>query len=157
MHLWQLAQEHMNKAQISSDPVEMQQAIAAVVMAGACLEAYINAVLSEQLHWSDDKLREKTLEGKWEAIAQEFGQPFDKGMRPFQDLHWLVDLRNYVLHYKYKPKFTEPVQTKAGRVPEVRARLNKAASKRAVETCRTLVTELCRRRRIALPSWLSET
>ncbi len=151
VHLWQLAQEHAERAQSASDPLEMQQTIGAVVMAAACLEAYINSVFIEELHRPEDDLW-KSPEAKWEDAAKEIGQPFDKGRPPFQDLKRLMDLRNYVLHYK--PRFTEPVKTREGRVPEARAKLTKAAARRAVDTCRVLITDLCSKRNESPPPWL---
>ena len=151
VHLWQLAQEHAERAQDATDPVEMQQTIGAVVMAAACLEAYINSALIEKLHRPEDDLW-KRLETKWEDAAKEIDQPFDKGKPPFRDFRWLIDLRNWVLHYR--PKFTEPVKTREGGVPEARAKLTKAAARRAVDTCRVLITDLCSKRNESPPPWL---
>ena len=153
-HLWKLAQEHADRAEAASesDSTEMREAIGAIVMSAACLEAYVNAVLIEELRCSEEVL-DRSLEGKWELAAETIGQPFDKGLQPFQDLNWLAGERNYILHYK--PAWKEPVKTARGRASEASARLSREAARRAVQTCQALIIDLSEKRGEAPPRWFS--
>lgn len=154
-HLWGLAREHAERSQAASysDSTDMREAIGAIVMSAACLEAYINSVLIEDLDCSEEELN-KTLESKWELAAQKIERPFDKGNEPFQSLNWLVGERNYVLHYK--PSLTKPVKTGRVFVSQASARLTRDAARRAVQTCKSIITGFCERRGEAPPRWLKD-
>jgi hypothetical protein len=122
MKLYDLACQHAAAAQAAcksgNHEEELSSSIQAIILAAACMEAFINQEAISVLGPHDfDKydsghidahcklLSEKrgypSLEDKWCEITERISnKTFDKGKQPFQGFHELVELRNKVLHYK---------------------------------------------------------
>ena len=152
--LYRLAIEHASKAgeahQMGSDGAEgeLDHALQTIVLAAACLEAFINSWDGKE----DDKSR---LEDKWIEVTKRLsgGETFERGAQPFQKLKRLIRLRNYILHYK--ASFAPPVKTPVGNISEFRAKINHTSANQAVSSMRNMLIhfhELCN---LPLPQWVT--
>lgn len=89
---------------------------AVVILLTACLESYINEYLAlmrqmEPQKWGGPiaKLDSADLRTKWHEAPLIFGNvTFDKSAEPFQSFHFLVSLRNELVHYD--PRFRTPLE-----------------------------------------------
>jgi len=83
------------------------QAVTAVVMLVAALEAFINTEAHERLSkvmW--EAIERLDVRNKWIVVSRlATGKEWDRGKEPYQGFHKLVSLRNDLVHYK--PKFDE--------------------------------------------------
>ncbi len=160
--LYELAQQHAADAEMACESGkrndELNDAIRAIILATACLEAFINQEAIEVLGQDFDKYDKgcvdawgknykkrrgyPSLEEKWFEITKRIGnKEFDKGKKPFQDFHELVELRNEILHYKGisaapVPSTCHPVP---GVIPPERAKFTAKAAKNAVESMRAML------------------
>lgn len=88
-----------------------EDAIAAVILAVASLEGFINDLVSlhsifgEPLslatiseHWED--FEGFTIQAKYLLLGLVLGRPFQKGAQPYQNFHLLIQLRNLLVHLK---------------------------------------------------------
>ena len=95
--------------------------LAAVILAHASLEAYLNEFLNLREHMDPQKwaaaiseLRRASIQSKWALAAQLFGgKSFDKAGEPYQSFSLLVTLRNELIHYDpgFRPLGTFPSKT----------------------------------------------
>jgi hypothetical protein len=93
--------------------------LGAVTCSALSLEAYINEFYIDctegssnlpekfrgdsvlQSHWIVlEQVREKTLVKFEAAVTRCAGKPYDKSRAPYQDAVLLIDLRNFIVHYK---------------------------------------------------------
>ncbi|MGB8779364.1 MAG: hypothetical protein WCD81_01800 [Candidatus Bathyarchaeia archaeon] len=88
---------------------EMQSSVACFVFCVICLEAYINTYAGDRLSeliWEKLELRLR-LEDKWIVVPElALRKTFETDKEPYKSLKWLVDQRNFIVHYK--GKFSEP-------------------------------------------------
>lgn len=83
---------------------EMQSSMACFVFCEICLEAYINTYAGDKLSrlvW--ERLERLRVEDKW-IVGPELvlGKTFEIDKEPYKSLKWLLDRRNFVVHYKGK-------------------------------------------------------
>jgi hypothetical protein len=87
---------------------EMQNSMACFVFCEICLETYINTYAGDRLPklvW--EKLERLRLEDKWIIVPELLlKKTFETDKEPYKSLKWLVDKRNFIVHYK--GKFCEP-------------------------------------------------
>jgi hypothetical protein len=87
---------------------EMQRSMACFIFCEICLEAYINTYAGDRLSklvW--ERLERLRLEDKWIIVPELLlKKTFEKDKEPYKSLKWLVDKRNFIVHYK--GKFSEP-------------------------------------------------
>jgi hypothetical protein len=160
--LYGLAQQHAADSEIacksSKRNDELNDAIQAIILATACLEAFINQeaiqVLGQDFETYDKgyigawgKTYKKgrgysNLEDKWFEITNRISnKQFNKGEEPFQSFHKLVELRNEILHYKGIPAASVPSTCHhvSGVIPPERAKFTAKAAKDAVESMRAML------------------
>ena len=155
--LYELAQQHAADAETacksSKRNDELNDAIQTIILAAACLEAFINQEAIEVLGQDFDaydkgyidawgktykkRRRYPSLEDKWFDITKRIrGQQFKKGEQPFKGFKKLVGLRNDILHYK--GRLAAPVPSTChhidGVIPPERAKFTAKAAKDAVES-----------------------
>jgi hypothetical protein len=160
--LYGLAQQHTADAEMACKSGkrndELNDAIRTIILATACLEAFINQeaiqVLDQDFDaydkgfidaWGKTYRKRRgypTLEDKWFEITNRISnKQFNKGEEPFQSFHKLVELRNEILHYKGIP--AAPVPSTCHHVPGVippeRAKFTAKAAKAAVESMRAML------------------
>jgi hypothetical protein len=85
--------------------IEMQRSMACFVFCEICLEAYINTYAGDRLSklaW--EKLQRRLgLEDKWIVVPElVLGKTFETDKEPYKLLKWLVEERNFIVHYKGK-------------------------------------------------------
>jgi hypothetical protein len=76
-----------------------------VIFCAAALEAYINHYAIDRLSkaYLKDHLDKLDLASKWVVIPRIInGKQLDKSSKWFNDLSWLISLRNKLVHYKTK-------------------------------------------------------
>jgi hypothetical protein len=87
---------------------EMQRSMACFVFCEICLEAYINTYAGDRLSklvW--ERLERLRLEDKWIVVPEiVLGKTFETDKEPYKSLKWLVEQRNFIVHYK--GKFSKP-------------------------------------------------
>jgi len=87
---------------------EMQRSMACFVFCEICLEAYINTYAGDRLSklvW--ERLERLHLEDKWIVVPElVLGKTFETDKEPYKSLKWLVQQRNFIVHYK--GKFSKP-------------------------------------------------
>jgi hypothetical protein len=87
---------------------EMQNSMACFVFCEICLEAYINTYAGDRLServWG--KLERLRLEDKWIIVPELLlKKTFETNKEPYKSLKWLVEKRNFIVHYK--GKFSTP-------------------------------------------------
>ncbi len=141
-HFWELANSHAAKAEeLKGTSAELREAAGAIVMSAVCLESFINGDLIEQ--GASPDLLWKTLETKWHTATKSFGDPIDKGQEPFQSFHWLVQLRNYVVHFV--PKFEPLVQSGTSQISPVEKKITAETAARAVQAAKALLEDYAAR------------
>lgn len=162
--LYELAYQHATDAEIASKKKtrndELSHTIQAIILATACMEAFINQeaidMLKQDFYKYDQgyiDVRGNTLtqrrgypslEDKWCEITERIGnKQFDKGKQPFQGFHKLVELRNELLHYKATsaPPVPSPWQDVPGSVTPERAKFTAKAAMDAVESMRAMLEQ----------------
>jgi hypothetical protein len=162
--LYELAQQHAIGAEEASKRKshgdELRHTIRAIILATACLEAFINQeaiqVLGHDFHDYDKgdidvwgkTLNERrgypSLEDKWCEVTNRISnKKLNKGNKPFQDFHKLVELRNEILHYKATsaPPVPSPWQDVPGSVTPERAKFNAKAAQEVVKSMRAMLEQ----------------
>jgi len=120
-----------------------------VVFCATSLEAYINDYAIDHLSKSyfSRYLDKLDLLSKWIVIPRiTTGTQLNTGSKPVQDLSWLINLRNGLVHYKTKVKEIEQLQTTDF--------LWFNDAKRAIDTVRNLVLELKKIDKKVNTAWL---
>jgi len=83
---------------------EMQRSMACFIFCNICLEAYINTYAGDRLSeliW--ERLERIRLEDKWIIVPKLIlDKTFETDKEPYKSLKWLVDQRNFIVHYKGK-------------------------------------------------------
>lgn len=109
---WLAQQAYRRSAENEKRNVAPDDAITAVVLAVASLEALLNELFDiassyatqvpELGVWAQlwEDLERLNIGLKYMIVAQLVGKPFHKGKQPYQDFSLLVTLRNDILHYK---------------------------------------------------------
>jgi hypothetical protein len=160
--LYELAQQHTINAEQASEKEqrsdELRYTIQSIILATACLEAFINQeatqILGEDFEaydkgnidaWGKPKGKRDypSLEDKWFEITKRIGnKEFNKGNKPFQDFHELVELRNEILHYKGKPSSApSPWPEAKGLVTSERVKFTAKAARYTVETMQAMLEQ----------------
>jgi hypothetical protein len=85
---------------------ERRLSLTAIVMSALALEALVNAAGEELIeHWDDfDKL---SPWGKLRLVATHLNFDLDAGKQPWQDIKWLIRLRNDIAHARPEKILTE--------------------------------------------------
>ena len=83
---------------------ETQKSILCFIFCEICLETYINSHAGDKLSrlvW--EKLERLRLEDKWIIIPELIlKKTLETGKEPYKSLKWLVEKRNFIVHYKRK-------------------------------------------------------
>jgi hypothetical protein len=94
---------------------EMQRSMMCFVFCVICLEAYINTYAGDRLSelgfselvWREKLERILPLWEKWTIVpALVLKKTFETDKEPYKSLKWLIDQRNFIVHYK--GKLSEP-------------------------------------------------
>jgi hypothetical protein len=162
--LYELAEQHAADAdtacKISNRNDELVHTIQAIIIATACLEAFINQEAIQVLGQGFDeydkgyidawgKVNKKgrsypSLEDKWCDITKRIcNKEFDKGKKPFQNFHDLIQLRNEILHYKAMsaPPVPSRWQGVSGSVTPERAKFTANVANDAVEGMKAMLEQ----------------
>lgn len=152
---------------------ELKHTIRTIILAAACLEAFINQegikILDREFYWYDKgqidvcgrdlsnsgRRGYPNLEDKWCEVTERIGgRQFDKGKTTFQDFSKLVDLRNEILHYKAisAPPVPSPPW---GNVTPERARFNALAARDAVKVMKEMLQEFHALTSQNPPAWIT--
>lgn len=87
---------------------ETQKSMVCFIFCEICLEAYINTYAGDRLSklvW--EKLERLNLNDKWIIVPELiFKKTFETEEEPYKSLKWLVEKRNFIVHYK--GKFRKP-------------------------------------------------
>jgi len=176
--LYGLAQQHAADAEVACKNGErndeLNHAIQGVILAAACLEAFIN---EEAIHLLDKQFNDydmgkvdahgntlskirgyPKLEEKWCEITERVsgGKKFKKGKPPFKDFQKLVGLRNYILHYKGRAVAPVPPTCHhvPGVVPPERAKFTAKAVQEAVKSMKAMLEEFYSMTCKQQPEWI---
>jgi hypothetical protein len=88
--------------------MEMQMSMACFIFSELCLEAYVNTYAGDkidELVW--ERLERLRLEDKWIIVPKlVLSKTFKTDEEPYKSLKWLVEERNFIVHYK--GRFSEP-------------------------------------------------
>jgi hypothetical protein len=112
-------------------------ALVVIVFCATSLEAFINHYAISRLsrNYLETYLDKLDLLSKWIVIPRvSTGTQLDAGVKAFQDLSWLISLRNKLVHYK-----TRKIDIKELKDTDF---LWSKDAKRAVETVKNVVQEL---------------
>jgi hypothetical protein len=156
--LYRLALDHSQKAQEAAKAGdhhrEIDEALQAIVMAAACLEAFINAAHLQAGGEPFADTDRTSVVTKWIDVTRNIssGETFDKGTKVFQEMTRLFNDRNYVMHYK--AGFEAPVSTPNGQVSAAKAKLTAANAARAVHAMAEGLEEFHRLTGASRPAWL---
>ena len=175
--LYELAIQHATDAETANKSGtrndELSHALRAIILATACMEAFINQeaikILKQEFHAYDKgdidiwgnlikKARgHPSLEDKWCEITKRItNKQFDKSNQSFRGFHELVNLRNEILHYKAMS--AEPVpspwQNVPGSVTPERAKFTAKAAHNAVKSMKDMLKEFHRLTCKQLPEWV---
>lgn len=167
--LYRLAWEHATNARaVCPGDDELDHALRAIILAAACLEAFINleGMAAYGLNWDDYESgrarpcgRRPSVEDKWLEVTARItgGQTFEKGKQPFQGFHQLVRLRDYVLHYKapYKAAVPHGLRGSTQYVAEARAKLDAQAAQMVVKSMKGMLVQFHDLTGQTLPKWVT--
>ncbi len=169
INMYRLAVEHAveacksHKMATEDANIELDHSLRAIILAAACLEAFINSegisvYGSEWEGYESGTIRPKgrpNLEVKWfEVTARRTGGPtFCKGRLPYQGLIDLIRSRNYILHYK--SPMSPPVSSSIGNVTEARACINLGSARSAVDTMKSMLVKFHELVRADIPTWVT--
>ena len=176
--LYELANQHASDAKEAHENgklsnSELSHSLQTIILAAACLEAFINQkaieILKEEFALYDKgiidaygkKLPPKSghpgLENKWCDITKRIcGRTFNRGEQPFQDFNELLELRNYILHYKATsvPPVPSPRKDISGYVTSERAKLTSQTAQEAVKSMKEMIKEFHDLTKQKLPNWV---
>jgi hypothetical protein len=174
--LFDLANQHANEAQAACNTGlhndELIPSLQAVILATACLEAFINQKgienLGEKFHEYDqgkidvqgnvlNSRHFPTVEDKWCDLTELIGKKqFKKGKSPFQGFRKLLILRNYILHYKEMPSHgvAAPWPDMEGVVTKERALFTARTAQDGVKSTEGMLREFHTLTSMQLPEWL---
>jgi len=128
---------------------------AAVIIAVAALEAFINDAARGLPSWSDEEDK-VSIEKKWIVVPERLagGRTFDKGQQPYQDFHKLVALRNRLVHPSPREDFfSGEFSLVAAMLPSSKLDVGTNDGRKACATARRMILEFCRLVRLSRPSW----
>lgn len=133
-----LSDNFVDKVAEKNDKIGRLVLIVAIFCATS-LEAYINHYAISRLskNYFETYLDKLGLFSKWVVIPRIItGMQLDAGIRPLQDLSWLISLRNKLLHHKSRKVSIEEIQDTDF--------LWAKDANRAIETVKNLIQELKR-------------
>ena len=146
---------------------ELEHSMIAILMSHLCLEAYINRIGVLRLAMHPEKERQTLWESleranpqsKWVIItklATKTGQTFVKSEEPLKSFEWLMELRNYIVHYRGLPKKSVGMR---GPYPitEAQAKLSADNAKKAVDIVKKMIVKFHELDQSTYPQWLKGT
>jgi hypothetical protein len=128
---------------------------AAVILAVASLEAFINGVGADLPSWSEEDDWSK-LEEKWLMVPARManGRTFDRGRNPYQDFRKLVRLRNRLVHPRPREDtFTGPLSLILAMGPSSELDVTSRDGREACRLARAMILEFCKLVGWRPPNW----
>ncbi len=140
--------------------IEMQRSMACFIFCGICLEAYINTYAGDRL--SSDRFSklvweklERCLKDKWKEVPElVLGKTFETDKEPYKSLRWLVEKRNFIVHYK--GKFSKPeMNDRLGDVTDrIFNQFTLEEAERAFQLVKDMIKNLHSLDNSKIPDWL---
>jgi len=175
--LYELALKHATNAETArksgDHKDELEQAILAIMLAAAFMEAFINQqgieILGQEFQKYDEgyvdvygntlpkKRGYPKLEDKWSEITEKISSKrFDKRKEPFSGFKKLVELRNKILHYKGMPDtpMPSPWPDVPGAVSPEKAAFNAPAAQYSIKSMQGMLREFSTLTSRKLPEWI---
>ena len=124
-----------------------------IICSALCFESYLNQLVDihqAKLPADVESIKRKSIEDKLFDVFPRHGilsSPIDKGRQPYQELAWLVKLRNELVHYKGGQKGKELYERE----------LTPFNAKRAVEAVRRMILHLNTLSSTPTPPWVNQT
>ncbi|MFC2024485.1 hypothetical protein ACFLTJ_02775 [Chloroflexota bacterium] len=123
-HMYEIAKEHADIAkQLDGKDIksELKESMISILFSYTCLEAYINAVGSDELGKDWVRFENNNLESKWIGVARELAtrkagrivSPFSDSKEPFKSFKKLGRIRDKIIIHR-KAEFMDIVDTKYG-------------------------------------------
>jgi hypothetical protein len=136
---------------------EMQNSVACFVFCEICLEAYINTYAGDSHKIPQWKKLERKLclKDKWTEVPQLIlNKTFETGKEPYKSLKWLVEKRNFIVHYKgefNEPEMNERLGTLTDRIFN---QFTLEEAERAFQLVKDMIKSLHRLDNSKVPDWL---
>ena len=143
--MWITAYEFYKKAKQENEnkgKKELIYSAIAIILAVSSLEAYINRFGIDFLHieTSNNKIKIwkelewMSLEDKWIVFPKILtGKTFNKGENPYQTFKEIVNIRNFIVHYK--AKFISPSEVEG-------TKINYKNAEKGVKSARDMIEKL---------------
>ena len=125
----------------------------AIICSALCFESYLNQLVDihrAKIPVDIDTVKRKGIEAKLFEVFPCCGilsSPLDKGRQPYQDIAWLIALRNELVHYKGGAKGRDLYERN----------LTSVNAKRAVEAVRRMIVHLNSLTSTPTPAWVNQT
>lgn len=134
------------------DEIYQERAIS-IILATACLEAFLNGLGFEHLPKIWKKIERLSLETKWQLFSTLKGKKnlFDAGREPYQSLGKLVNYRNSLIHFK--PQYNEIRKEREKTISYTEFKLPRKFVYDLPKIIKELIRELCEAMNLPIPPW----
>jgi hypothetical protein len=135
---------------------EMQNSMACFIYCTICVESYINTYAGNRLSkiaW--EKLERLRLEDKWIIVPELIlSKTFETDKEPYKSLKWLVDQRNFIVHYKSKLRELEMNDRIGRRTDKMFNQFTLETAERAFQLAKDMIKVLHSFDGSQAPNWL---
>jgi len=130
-----------------------QERATSIILATACLEAFLNGLGFEHLPKLWKKIEKLSLETKWQlfSILKSNKDLYDAGREPYQSLGKLTRYRNLLIHYK--PQYKKVQKEKSRTISYTENNLPRKFVLDLPKTLEKLIQELCDGNNLHIPPW----
>ena len=130
-----------------------QERATTIILATACLEAFLNGLGYEYLPKLWKKIEKLSLKTKWQlfSILKSNKGLHNAGKEPYQSLGKLIRYRNLLIHYK--PQYKEVQKKKSKTISYTENNLPRKFVHNLPKTLEKLIQELCKGNDLPIPPW----
>jgi len=134
------------------DEIYQERAIS-IILATACLEAFLNGLGFEHFPKLWEKIEKLSLKSKWQLFSTLKNNKnfFDAGREPYQSLGRLINYRNWLIHFKTQYKEVHKEKDKAISFTEFKLPRKFVCDLPVM--IKKLIQELCEANNLPIPPW----